>query len=61
MGYKELDLLLVRDDKELFCNRQVKNCSFLLSGRRIKNSFFLIDTKIIRTREQENRQRSLCN
>ena len=36
---KELNLLLARD-KELFCNRQVKNCSFLLSDKKLKNSFF---------------------
>ena len=31
---------------ELFCKR----CSFLLSDREIKNSFFLIDTKVIKTK-----------
>lgn len=55
---KELNLLLVRD-KELFCNRRVKNCSlFLLRDKKLKNSFFfLIDTKVIviRTKNKENK------
>ena len=57
---KELNLLLARD-KELFCNRRVKNCSFLLSDKKLKNSFFLIDTKVIviRTKNKENKSRSL--
>ena len=57
---KELNLLLARD-KELFCNRWVKNCSFLLSDKKINNSFFLIDTKVIviRTKNKENNSRSL--
>ena len=55
---KELNLLFVRDDKELFCNRQVKNCSFLLSDKKLKNSFFLIDTKVIRTKNKEQRKQT---
>jgi hypothetical protein len=33
---------------------------FLLSDREIKNSFFLVDIKVIKTKVQECRQRSLC-